>query len=372
MSVLRVALDYRPALLGRSGIPRAVRELARAVGALAGPDGDGTHAIDLRLFGHSWAHARADTTPAGARLHRSRLPGRALPWLARLGLGAERLCGDAAVFHWTDYIHPPIGRRARAVLTLHDCAFAADPALHGDDAANLRARSVLAAERAALVLCPTRASARDAVTLLGIDERKLRVVPFGADHVLRDRITAPHPFGGEDYVLMLGTIEPRKNHLRAMAAWRALGAHKPKLVVVGRAGWCCDEAVTALRDAVTRSEALWFDDADDAMLAVLLAHARVLLYPSLLEGFGFPPLEALGLGVGVVAGDTPALREVCGDAASFCDPRDVDAIRAALDAALGGATASDAARARRRAHAARFTWRDCAERHVESYREAAQ
>ena len=116
MSVLRVALDYRPALLGRSGIPRAVRELAAALGASA-RDGE---AVDVRLFGHSWARAHDRPAPPGTRLFRTRLPGRALPFLARLGLGAERLCAGADVFHWTDYVHPPIGRRVPAVLTLHD------------------------------------------------------------------------------------------------------------------------------------------------------------------------------------------------------------------------------------------------------------
>ncbi|MBI5852759.1 MAG: glycosyltransferase family 4 protein [Planctomycetes bacterium] len=364
MSVLRVALDYRPALLGRSGIPRAVRELARALGETAASTD-----LDVRLFGHSWARASAASAPRGTRLFRTRLPGRALPFLARLGLGAERLCGAARVFHWTDYIHPPIGRHARAVLTLHDCAFAVDPDLHGDDAAVLRERTLAAIRRASLVVCPTHAAAHDAHERLGVAEAKLRVVPFGADHSLATATAAP-PFGGDDYVLMLGTIEPRKNHLRAIAAWRALAQPRPRLVVVGRAGWRCDAAVAALRDAVLHDGALWFCDADDSTLAVLLAHARVLLYPSLLEGFGFPPLEALRCGVPVVAGDTAALRETCGDAATFCAPRDVDSIREALHVALSSDALTAAAHARRQAQAARFRWRDCALAHASVYREA--
>lgn len=364
MSVLRVALDYRPALLGCSGIPRAVRELARALGALAEPG------LELHLFGHSFARGTAATAPPGTRLHRTRLPGRALPWLKRLGLPAERLCGGAAVFHWTDFIHPPIGARTAAVLTLHDCAFAVDPALHGQDAAVLRARTERAVARARVVVCPTHAAARDAAQWLAVPEAKLRVVPFGADHALAT-LSAPHPFGGEDYVLVLGTLEPRKNQLRALAAWRALREPRPRLVVVGRRGWCDDELVTALRDAVSRDRALWFDAADDATLAVLLTHARVLLYPSLLEGFGFPPLEALRRGVPVVAGDTPALRETCGEDAYFCAPDSVDAIHAALERALHSDACDASAMAARRARAAAFRWEDCARRHAAIYREAA-
>ena len=362
MRVIKVALDYRPALLGRSGIPRAVRELARGLGAQAAGAG-----LDLRLFGHSWARAADATAPPGARLHRHRLPGRALPWLARLGLGAERLCGGADLFHWTDYIHPPVGRRARVVLTLHDCAFAVDPELHGADARRLRERSLIATRRADFVVCPTHASAADAAQHLGVPAKKLRVIPFGIDHFAPLPAVA-HPLGGEDYVLMLGTIEPRKNHLRAIAAWRRLSAPRPRLVVVGRAGWCCDDAIAALRAAVATGDALWFDDADDSTLAVLIRHARALLYPSLLEGFGFPPLEALAAGVPVVAGDTPALREICGDVAEYCDPHDVLAIAAALETAL----ASPDEAAPRRAHAARFRWDDCARAHAALYREALE
>ncbi len=362
MSALRIAIDYRPALLGRSGIPRAVRELARALAAR----GD----VDLRLFAHSFGAARvAAHPPPEASLWRVPVPGRALPALARIGLDAGRLCGGADVFHWTDYVHPPVARTTRVVLTLHDCAFAADPEFHGVDSHTLATRTRAALERAAAIVCPTRATAADAERLLGIAPERLRVVPFGADHLTSRTADAERDDGP---ILMIGTIEPRKNHRRALAAWRKLGANRPELVVVGARGWCRDETERALVAATRDGGVRWLERAGDDVLGDLLARASAVLYPSRLEGFGFPALEALAHGAPVVAGDTPALREVLGEHAEWCDPADVDSIASALERALAPSAHEPRRRAARRAHAAGYTWEDCAAQHAAIYAEVAQ
>jgi glycosyltransferase involved in cell wall biosynthesis len=367
MSSLRVALDYRPALLGRSGIPRAVRELARALAEhaprLQPP-------IEVHLFGHSLAAVGHPDHPPTSRLHRARLPGRALPWLARLGASADRLAGNAAIFHWTDYVFPPVSRRTRVVMTLHDCAFVVDPSWHGEDAATLRERTVSALERADAIVCPTLATAADAETHLGISRDRLRVIPFGADHALRWQPTAAAVIP-RDYLLMVGTLEPRKNHARVFAAVRALGDAAPLLVVCGRAGWCCEPIVDELRRLVAEGRALWIENADDDALVAWLTHARALLYPSLLEGFGFPPLEALALGVPVVVGDVPALRETCGTVADYCDPRSVESIAATMvDVSARGR--DESADRRRRDHAANHRWSDTAIAHLALYAELSK
>ncbi len=100
-----------------------------------------------------------------------------------------------------------------------------------------------------------------------------------------------------------------------------------------------------------------------------LAHALLLAYPSQLEGFGFPPLEAAALGTPVLAGDTPALREVLADAACFCAPEDQDAIDAGLERLLVDKELRDELVERGRQRVQQFTWRDCARRHAALYRE---
>ena len=89
----------------------------------------------------------------------------------------------------------------------------------------------------------------------------LRTVPLGADHLPR-RIGGD-PMPGRPYIVTLGTIEPRKNHLRILEAWRRLPAPRPALVVIGRAGWCCAAAVTALREEEQRGNLIWLQGADD-------------------------------------------------------------------------------------------------------------
>lgn len=357
----RVAIDYRPAVLGSSGIGRSVRELARALAA----GGE----IDLHLFAHSLAAAgRVVTVPAGARLHRLPVPGRSLGALCALGIDAARLAGNAQVFHWTDYVHPPVGKQARVVLTVHDLAFAREPAWFGcEQAAVLLERTRAAARRAAAVVAPTTATARDVERWL--EPRRIEVIPFGADHEV-----APHDAGARHadeppHAICIGTIEPRKNHARLLQAWRLLPEPRPRLVVVGRRGWECAETVAALQAASREGWLTWHEHADDAVVARLLERAALCVYPSLWEGFGFPPLEAMRAGVPVVCGDCEPLRENCADAALGCDARDPAAVAVAVQRVLTDAALRERMVQRGREMVQRFRWVECARRHAELYRE---
>lgn len=129
------------------------------------------------------------------------------------------------------------------------------------------------------------------------------------------------------YFVVLGTIEPRKNHLLLLHVWRQLlaelGEAAPKLVVIGQRGWECEQVVdlldrcVALKDHVTE-----LPRCDDHELATWLAHAQALLFPSFIEGFGMPLVEALMLGVPVIASDLPVFREIAGDIPCYLDPID--------------------------------------------------
>ena len=356
---LRVGLDYRPALLSSSGIGRAVRELARALAAR--PE------LDLRLFAHSWAPAaRSDGIPKAAKLARLPIPGKTLRWLAHLGCGADTLVGGVDVFHWTDYIHPPVAR-APIVLTMHDCAFVRDEAFHGPDTEELRNRSQRAIEKAALVVSPTQATADDAVEL-GLDPKRSTVVPFGIDHIPTDIPDTP-PLSRR-YLVSVGTIEPRKNHLRLMRAWRQLDP-LPQLVLLGRRGWECDLTVQEIERERSTGQLIWRPEATDDEVFHFLRHAQACVYPSLCEGFGFPPLEAAALGTPVLAGDCPALRETLGDAARFCDPTDPLAIQHGLDEITHNNALRTQLRERGPERAREFAWERTASAYAEVYARAA-
>jgi glycosyltransferase involved in cell wall biosynthesis len=357
-----IALDYRPALLSPAGIGRATRELANALAA--------RDDVTVHLFAHSLARARvALPVPPRAHLHRLPIPGRSLPFLARFGLGADRLAGGPQVFHWTDYVMPPV-TRARVVLTVHDLAFVRDARWHGDDASVLRERTRAAIAAATALVVPSQATAADLRTFAP-DAKPTHVIPFGADHAPAHTANAPAPFGDRPYVLCVGTIEPRKNHLALLAAFRLLPAPRPQLLVVGRIGWQCDAIVAALRAAAAEGWLVWRQDVDDAALWPLLQHAAALAYPSAWEGFGFPPLEAMQLGVPVVANDIAPLRELGDGAFLFADANDPSALAAAIDRAVHDADARAAAIAAGHRRAERYRWADCAAAHAAVYREVA-
>ena len=356
---VRIALDYRPALLSHAGIGRAVRELARAL--TAEPD------IELHLFAHSFAKPQhAIHVPRGATLHRTRLPGRALPLLARLGLGADRLAGGTSVFHWTDYVHPAVSS-AHVVATVHDLAFVHDPTFHGANTTVLRQRTEHAARTAAVVIVPSHATAADLRSLT--PSARIEVIPFGCDHLAAT--VGAHPFAGKDYALCLGTIEPRKNHRALLAAWRQLPATRPQLVIVGRRGWEDDAIVRELHAAEHEGTIVWRREADDDEVSTLLAHARLLVYPSLWEGFGFPPLEAMARGVPVIAHDCAPMRELTDGAALLCDARSPTALADAIARGLTDRSMVSRLITAGRARAACFRWADCARAHAAVYREVA-
>jgi glycosyltransferase involved in cell wall biosynthesis len=355
-----LALDYRPALLSQAGIGRAVRELARA---LARRDD-----VELHLFAHSLAAARVPCeVPAGVRLHRGPIPGRSLPWLARVGLGADRLAGRCEVFHWTDYVQPPV-IQAKTVWTVHDLAFLRDPSWHGNDAAPLAARTRAMATGATAIVAPSKATAADVARLLPGTTPPI-VIPFGSDHV--PSFSAPTSTGF-DYVLCIGTIEPRKNHRALLAAMRRLRPPRPRLLVIGKPGWECQDIVADLRAAQRDGIAQWRTGVGDAEMFALLRGAKLLVYPSLWEGFGFPPLEAMALGTPVVLHDCEPMRELTDGNALLCDATVPEALAAAIERGLCDAELRDRLTHDGLARAGSFRWADCAAAHARLYREIAQ
>lgn len=129
------------------------------------------------------------------------------------------------------------------------------------------------------------------------------------------------------YFVMLGTIEPRKNHLMVLQVWRQLveelGIRAPHLVIIGQRGWECEQVVDLLeRSAVLKKHVHEYGTCDDASLARWLSHAQALLFPSFAEGFGMPIVEALVLGVPVLASNLRVFEEIAGSIPDYLDPVD--------------------------------------------------
>lgn len=148
-------------------------------------------------------------------------------------------------------------------------------------------------------------------------------VPPGVTAHLGVTLTPPAAFVTDrPYVVILGTIEPRKNHALLFDIWERLGPDAPQLRIIGARGWASADLFARMDALIARGLVVHHDGADDATAMGILAGARALLFPSLAEGFGLPPWEALALGIPVIANDLPVLREVLGSFAVYLDAAD--------------------------------------------------
>lgn len=374
-SPLRVAVDATPLVtLGgqRSGVGTFV---AGALGALAARAD-----VDVVAYALTFRGRRAwrAVLPTGVRPVGIAVPARAVraAWVRSSLPPLEWFAGRADVAHGTSFVAPPV-RRGGAVVTVHDLTPVRFPEMVEADAAAFPALVRAAVARGAFVHTPSQFVADEVVELLGVPAERVVAVAHGTPAVAGgDAARGRAAAGAERYVLAIGTIEPRKAYPDLVRAFAAVAAADPelRLLVAGRQGWGSDayaEAVAALpQDVRLRVRATgWLADAerDD-----LLAGAAVLAYPSRYEGFGLPPLEAMAAGVPVVASDAGSLPEVLGSAATLVPVGDVDALAAALGAALAlDGPDRDAVVAAGRAHAATFTWPACADGLAALYRAVA-
>lgn len=334
--------------------------------ALAGRD-------DVRVVGVAAAHrgpAPAAWAPEVA-VHHLRLPRPALyeSWHRLRRPAVQNATGPVDVIHATTMAIPP--RSAPLVVTVHDLAFLHHPAHFTRRGLSFFRRGLeLARSEADLVLCPSNATLQDC-TRHGFHAERLRLVPLAVDSTVTsesdvDRIRRRYGLQ-QPYVLWTGTIEPRKNIGTVVAAWRSVQT-RCDLVLVGPGGW--NEDLDAIMDTErARVHVLGF--VPHADIAPIYAGARVLCWPSLLEGFGFPVLEAMAQGTPVVTSHGTSTEEIAGDAALLVDPLDERQVADALERVLGDeALASELGAAGKR-RAAAYTWQRTAELTAEAYREVA-
>lgn len=371
---MRIGVDYRSVLTTAAGIARYTRGLCDGLAhALAPPD-------ELRLYGYLARRAASDWPSGRAVVPRvGRVPARAVAWLGRFGYGIETHFGDVDLFHFTDFAPLPL-RRTPWTFTLHDVSFLVEPSWHEPRAVAALTRVVeRLVPQARAIFVHSAHTAGEATRLLGVDPARIAVVPPGVGDAFRrppsqearERVVRTHALPPR-YVLALGTLEPRKNVARLVAAFERVAAADPSLhlVVAGARGWLDAPILAAIDRSPLRARIHRIGAVADRDVPALIAGAAIVAYVSLYEGFGLPALEALALGVPAVVSSTSSLPEVVDDAALCVDPLDPAAIADALAHVLG----DDAVAARLRlagpARAASFTWARTAQATLDGYRRA--
>ena len=331
---MRLAIDALPLLVRSAGVKNYlyhwIAHLRRAAPA----------SMSIELF--PWLgrtgpldHQVSQAGPLGtwlslALFHFFNLPAnRTLDWFER-----------ADVFHATRLRNPP--RRSRLSATLFDVTAWTMPEFH--TAANVKGERRMAEsvwKRADGLIAISAYTRDEAMRLLGLDARRIRVIHpgvderfFAAGEAEAARVRASYRLE-RPYALWVGTIEPRKNLDVALDAWAALPAELVEafaLVVAGPAGWAAPRTLARLQAPPAGVRYLGY--VPEADLPGLTAGAAALFYPSLAEGFGLPVAQAMACGVPIVTSHATALPEVAGDAALYADPRSVSELRAALERLL--------------------------------------
>jgi glycosyltransferase involved in cell wall biosynthesis len=275
------------------------------------------------------------------------------------------------VVHGTNFVVPPT-RKAARVVTVHDLTPVRFPELRNAATAVFPKLVRRAIETGAWVHTPSHFVAAEVISEFGADPRKVRVVHHGVPKLdiegagrryeTEEGSLPDLPAGCSRFILAVGTVEPRKDLPRLVQAFNQVAGQFEDLalVVVGPDGGGASAFDSAVENSRWSDRIVRLGYATDAQLHKALSSCAVLAYPSIYEGFGFPPLQALALGTPVVATAAGALPEVLGDAADLVPPGDTDALAAALSKVLASQDAPVAVQ-RRKARASLFTWEKCAD-----------
>jgi glycosyltransferase involved in cell wall biosynthesis len=373
---MRVAFNATSLLSPLTGIGQYSRQLALG---LASHDD-----IDAEFFyGAVWSKQVRDAPLPG--------PAGLVPWLRKyvpFSYELRRLVQSNRFAQYSqkqafDLYHEPnilpLPFRVPTVITVHDLSWIRYPETH--PVARVRAMDKYfqpGLEHASLILTDSEFVKRELIEVFGVQPERIRPVLLGVEALFHPRsadetrtVLNAHGLAHGQYLLAVGTLEPRKNLAVALRAFMQLAPQLRKrfpLVLVGMRGWHTSALEQQIAPLVAAGEIRLLGYLPREDLATIIAGATTLIYPSIYEGFGLPPLEAMACGVPVIASNVSSLPEVVGDTGLMIDPQDVEGLACAIERLVNAPELRQALSQKALQRSAMFTWSCCVEQTVDAYR----
>lgn len=375
---MHIGLDGLPLTAPKTGVGHYTYELARALAST-----DPSSQIEI-VYPSTYPAIRLDEhtgapLPANLKLNRVRVgPLGRHWWSAGLPRYVRRRKLD--LFHGTNY-DVPLWRRSATVLTIHDLSQLLHPETHEKRSVKRAQRRLpVMARTADAIITPTESVRRDVCEVLTVSPDKVVAIPEAARACFRplafaETADARRRLGvGDNFLLTVGTLEPRKNLSVLVSAFAEVATARPQsnvqLVIAGSRGWLSGPLFQAIRKSPVSNRIVLTDYLHDDDLQALYSSCRAFVYPSIDEGFGLPPLEAMACGAPVIASRIPALEETIGAAVLLFDPKSAGELTRHILELLENENARREAATAGLRRAAEFSWEKTARLTLQVYGEA--
>lgn len=358
---MKICLDYQPAVTQRAGIGRYTRVLAEQLPALMNPK----DSLKLFYFDFKGKGEQPSNLPSNVSIKRFRLcPGAIMQklWNYSSFPSFDMLAGNADIYHFTNFLSRPVNK-GKVVASIHDMSFMRYPEFTEEKNLAYLTRGIKRTiDSADAIITISKFSAEEIEYFFPSAKGKVfyshlgiaqNFSPSSVEEIdaVKQKYKLERP-----YIITVGTIEPRKNHLLLVDAFEQIAAQGIDLVVVGGIGWKSDKIIERLTTSKFAPQIHVLNHLGDGELPALYSGASVFALPSYYEGFGFPPLEAMGCGTPVVSAPGGSLKEVIEDAGIIVEDYNADAWATELMRAITDTELRKSLINKGLLHIKKFTW----------------
>lgn len=285
------------------------------------------------------------------------------------------------IYHFFNYIVPP-RIKGKVITTIHDMTHELYPeTMNKRNLKRIKNDINYSIDRADKIITVSESSKNDIIKFLNVDESKIEIVSNGVDYEkfnkfytediklrVRNKYNLP-----QNYILYMGTLEPRKNIDSIVEAFSLLKKKKDfdnmKLVIAGKKGWLFENIFDLVNKLDLKEQVIFTDYVDERDKPIIYNIAKLFVFPSIYEGFGIPVLEAMASSVPVITSNVSSLPEVAGDAAVLVNPKDIEDITKNMIEILSNNDFKNELVRKGHIQAQKFTWEDSAEKLYNVYKE---